>query len=100
MEIRNEIITILLAILIFSIGYIIGKLSSLNSVYHSRDLTKPTSFFDTKSQKKPDISIDDTKYVVDIKTSGLEKKYDSLGEVKKSQENINSSINKLKNLKG
>ena len=51
-------------------------------------------------QKYEPISIDNTKVVVDIKTEGLEKKYDSLGDVKNTQENISGSINKLKNMKG
>jgi hypothetical protein len=46
------------------------------------------------------ISIDNSKFVVDIKTDQLEKKYEGLGEIKNSQENIGSSINKLKNMKG
>jgi hypothetical protein len=29
----------------------------------------------------------------------MEKKYESLGEIKKSEENISNSINKLKNMK-
>lgn len=45
------------------------------------------------------ITIDESKYVTDIKTSGMEKKYENLGETKVSEENIESSINKLKNIK-
>ena len=45
------------------------------------------------------ISIDDKKYVVAIDTKGIEKKYDTLGETKQSEENILNSVNKLKNIK-
>jgi len=46
------------------------------------------------------VDIDETKVVVAIKTDNMEKKYENLGDVKKSEENITGSINKLKNLKG
>jgi hypothetical protein len=46
------------------------------------------------------ISIDSSKFVVDIKTDGLEKKYQNLGEIKGTNESIESSVNKLKNMKG
>ncbi len=103
MSINNEIliITILVILNIVSgfIGYIIGRLNIANGVYENR----PQSFF-TKNQTvapaKSALSIDDKKFVVDIKTDGLERKYDTLGDIKKTEENINNSVNKLKNLKG
>ena len=79
------------------IGYILGRIGVEKGVSN----TKPKSFFDKDQEKKEDkISINDTKYVIDIKTTGLEKKYSSLGDTKESEENIESSINKLKNMKG
>jgi hypothetical protein len=58
------------------------------------------SFFQQKNKTaQNNISIDDTRYVVDIKTDNLEKKYDKLGDTTQSTEQISSSINKLKNLK-
>lgn len=45
------------------------------------------------------VDIDSTKVVVDLKTDHLEKKYENLGEVKKSEEKITDSVNKLKNMK-
>lgn len=88
------------SIISFFIGYILGKLNSFNGVYDNR----PKSFFTKEKEtgiinttKK--IQIDDTKFVLDIKTDSLEKKYDSLGEIKKSEEKINESIDKLKKLK-
>jgi len=97
----NEILLIIILsifnIFSFGLGFVIGKIWSISGV--STNITsKPQSFFKSE-ENKPKISIDDKKFVVDIKTDGLEKKYDSLGETKKSTENIQSSINKLKNMK-
>lgn len=96
-----NIVDILIFILLFLniafliLGYLIGKTNQykeINSFYnknkHSQDILGAQ------------ISIDDTKIVSKIKTDGLEKKYDSLGETQNTKENITSSINKLKNMKG
>ena len=96
-----NIILLIIVILIinsFFVGYFFGRSSISNGV--SND--KPKSFFkqqDSASIEKNTISIDDKKFVVDIKTEGLEKKYDSLGDIKKTDENISNSVNKLKNMK-
>jgi hypothetical protein len=79
----------------FLIGYFCGNRTS-NGVYYTENIKNNQSYL--KSNNK--ISIDETKFVTDIKTDNLEKKYNSLGDIKQSQENINSSINKLKNIKG
>lgn len=91
------IIAFSFSIFSFFIGYILGKLNSFNGVYDNR----PKSFFDKEATLKNTnkIQIDDTKFVLDIKTDSLEKKYESLGEIKKSEEKINESIDKLKKLK-
>jgi hypothetical protein len=61
------------------------------------------SFFSKEKKKKPkinqDILIDNTTHVVSINTEGLEKKYEEIGNNKTKQENISSSIDKLKTLK-
>jgi len=93
------IILILLNIVFFFLGYFLGRLNSSQTTIGSQ----PVSFFD-KSKSNNDnsinkITIDESKYVTDIKTSGMEKKYENLGETKISTENIESSINKLKNIK-
>ena len=93
------IILILLNIVFFFLGYAIGRLKNSQATIESQ----PVSFFN-KSKSDNDktinkITIDDSKYVTDIKTSGMEKKYDNLGDTKVSNENIESSINKLKNIK-
>jgi hypothetical protein len=87
-----------IGVCLFLIGYFIGKLSN-TGVSNTVVNTKPVSFFDDIKKDKKIVSIDDTKYVVDIQTSGMEKKYESLGDIKKSEENISNSINKLKNMK-
>lgn len=97
MTIENYIIIILLFLNILSLamGYILGKLNTI-------DNNKPVSFFEKNkklTENLPSIEIDDSKYVTEINTQGLEKKYSSIGETKKSTENISSSIDKLKNLK-
>lgn len=97
----NNIVIILIVVIVintFFTGYFLGRLKSHNGV--SND--KPKSFFQQQDATKHEIntiSIDDKKFVVDIKTDGLEKKYDSLGDVKTTEENISNSVNKLKNLK-
>jgi hypothetical protein len=94
------IILILFNIVFFFLGYFVGRLHSSQTNLGSQ----PVSFFDKQNSKNEKtinkVTIDETKYVTDIKTSGMEKKYESLGEVKTTNENIESSINKLKNIKG
>lgn len=84
----------------FIIGYLLGRFMHFDGVSNNI----PKSFFKQNKQnsdiEKNNLSIDDKKFVVDIKTDNLERKYESLGDVKKTEENISSSVNKLKNLKG
>jgi hypothetical protein len=77
-------------------GYVLAKIGQNNGVYN----TKPKSFFDQNTLTATQINIDDKKYVTNIDTDGLEKKYTQLGEKKESTEKIDSAINKLKNMKG
>lgn len=91
--------------IVFIIGYILGKMNQPNGVYsysNQNILSKYNQQTSNNSNEKtkPIVAIDDRKLVVDIKTDSLEKKYDSLGDVKTSNENISSSVNKLKNMKG
>lgn len=61
-----------------------------------------TSNYNTKIPDIEEISkikIEDTKFVVGIDTSNIEKKFSSLGDVTKTDDNISNSISKLKNLK-
>lgn len=90
-------ILLYLNIISFILGYILSSIKNNNNIaYKIGDIRK------NKANEKivSNIEIQDDKYVVSIDTSNMEKKYESLGEVKKSEENISSSVNKLKNLKG
>lgn len=97
MELYNVVLLILVFLNINSmlIGYLLARLN------HSGVINDRTQSFFTKlkDDKIVNIAIDDKKFVTDIKTDGLVKKYDSLGDVKQTTENIDNSVNKLKNLK-
>lgn len=80
------------------IGYLLGNLN-----LKQKSNIVNSSFIKNNSNKTinhcSNIKIDDKKVVVSIDTDGLEKKYNQLGDIKTSQENISSSIDKLKHLK-
>ena len=90
-----SITLLVIGVCFFLIGYFIGKQNAVGV----SSIVKPASFFNEEPKKNKTLTIDDTKYVVDIKTSDMEKKYESLGDIKKFEENISNSINKLKNMK-
>lgn len=101
----NNIHFIIIAILIilnclsFLLGVVLGKLWSISGV--TTNVNKPKSFLKSSDENvSTNISIDDKIYITDIKTDGMVKKYTDLGEVKQSNENISSSVNKLKQMKG
>lgn len=78
------------------IGYVIGRYKT----YQNNGVNNNRSFLRTiNSEQQSQVSIDDAKFVVDIKTDNFEKKYDTLGDIKHSNEDISNSVNKLKNLK-
>jgi hypothetical protein len=87
-----------IGVCLFLIGYFYGLSKNANGVFNMV-ADRPKNFFDDKVINNKKISIDSTKVVTDIKTDNLEKKYESLGEVKHSEDSISGSINKLKNLK-
>ena len=95
-EVLLVLIFISVCLLFFCSGYLLGQNRSYDGVSNIRTPSKKTE----NNKPNSNISINDTKYVVDIKTTGLEKKYDKIGETKESSENITGSINKLKQLKG
>lgn len=80
----------------FLIGYLLGRNGGDNGVYN---VVKKSKINNQNNPVASSISIDEAKVVSNIKTDDLSKKYDSLGEIKESTENITNSINKLKNLK-
>lgn len=97
---QTDIHIIILLVLIF-FAFILGLLCGKILTNNSQSNNASQSFFTKQKEQttKQNISIDETKYVIDIKTDNLEKKYDNLGDTKQSKEHISSSIDKLKNLK-
>lgn len=94
------ILFVITYIIIFLLGFLVGRLWSFNGVYNTGQTgSKVLSSINNKTTGQA-ISIDSSKFVVDIKTDGLEKKYQSLGDIKGTEETIESSVNKLKNMKG
>ena len=95
----NELmlVLIMLNLLSFGVGYIIAKLQSCHGVYHNEPSIN-RSIANNKVLSK--VTIDDKKYVGNIPTNDLEKKFDKIADEKQSDENIVSSVNKLKNMKG
>lgn len=85
---------ILFNIVFFMLGFLVGKNFSSQPVFGSQHngINRPNNSFNK-------ITIDESKVVTDINLAGLEKKYETLGETKTSHETINSSVDKLKNLK-
>jgi hypothetical protein len=100
------LLSILTIILLFNLVFIAGIYIGLN--YNSQPnfgsqsaISKATKSKNTNSSNTiSKISIDDTKYVTKINTDNLEKKYEDITSIKESQETIESSVNKLKTLKG
>lgn len=83
----------------YVVGYILGKTNSSQRVSEAPDSFLTHRKTNNSKGQKSTIEIDDSKFVGDIKTNNLEKKYESLGEVKHSSENIDNAVNKLKNIK-
>lgn len=98
-----------LFILTFALGYIAGSLDTLKRSFIRNDspaLSDTMSFASSiaRDQKqiqpvKTKISIDDSKYVTDISTDGMESKGKQLGVVSSTSDDISSAANKLAQLK-
>lgn len=88
---------ILLNVVFFFLGYIVGKLQNKSVIsYENASPNKKSHKVSTNSNK---IVIDEAKYITTINTKGMEKKFDNLGETTQTNENIDNNINKLKNIK-
>lgn len=91
---------ILLNVVFFFLGYIVGKLNNNNYIYQEKNINKPN---DKKNKNafhtNIPISIDEKKIVTVIKTDKLEKKFDNLGDKTVVKDNIDNNINKLKQIK-
>jgi sensor histidine kinase regulating citrate/malate metabolism len=92
-------------IVVFSLGYIAGSLDGLRRSFRSTGGESSVSSFvtevnrDQKRQAKAKISIDNSTYVTDISTDGIESKGSPLGTVSQSKDDISSAANKLAQLK-
>lgn len=95
------LLIITLAIVIFSVGLYVGK--NMGSSQAATE-DSPKSFLKTSGQgnrnKSANIEIDDTKVVLKVDTDGMEKKFDQMTQSKSVKNNISSSVNKLKSMKG
>lgn len=106
MSIDNNTILVFLSILfiisyviVFVLGLFIGGLYLNRGVSNDRISINRTNKNIAEKNNTKAISIDDSKFVTDIKTDGMEKKYASIAETKTSSEDISGSISKLKNMK-
>jgi len=91
----------------YKIGFLYGKIihidfspKELDNIkpkrYNKHEIEHPLHPFSPPYKK---FDINEKKIVVDIKTEGMEKKYDNLGKVTQTEEDISASVNKLKNLR-
>jgi hypothetical protein len=87
-----------IAILIFVLGMIVQKYCFQQSVSE----IKPNSFIKTQSitPKVSGVTLDETKVVLKIDTSNLEKKTELVGNTTIMENDTSNAINKLKNMKG
>lgn len=92
-------IEVLFIIIFLFVGYTIGYLHGHKETNHTFGYKKNKSNNQIYENIEK-VTIDDKKFVVDIDTSKMQKKFTNLGEVKHSEENISQSIQKLKNMKG
>ena len=106
MSIDNNTILVFLLILfiisyviVFVLGLFIGGLYLNRGVSNDRISINRSNKNIAEKNTMNAISIDDSKFVTDIKTDGMEKKYESIAETKSSSEDISNSISKLKNMK-
>lgn len=98
----NNFVIYLLAILnliCFILGFFAARLVGFGGVSYSSQATIGVHG-KNKEKLTNSVSIDDSKYITSIETQYLEKKYTSIAEEKKSEENIGASVSKLKQMKG
>lgn len=94
------------------VGYAIARLDGIYSLLRQQPvntLPTPSSFFATKLDKRQaaaaervaQVSIDESKFVTDIKTDTIQKVNElALGKTTTQQDTINQSVSKLAHLKG
>ena len=85
---------------IFLLGYLIGKtngvkdINSVVSVVTNRNVKNSQNII----EKMQTVAIDDSKFVGNIDTSDMEKKYDNIAPSVEINDNIDQSVNKLSSL--
>ena len=82
-------------ILFFIVGYLFFYILNKNSLSTNTIFGKQSN---TNKIIKNTIDIDSKKIVTNIRTDNLEKKYENIAESSTSNENISSSLSKLKNM--
>lgn len=94
------------------LGYVIARLDGIYSLLRQQpvnNLPEPSSFFAKKRDKAQaeveervgQISIDDRKFVTDIRTDNISKVNNvELGKTTTQQDTLNQSVSKLAQLKG
>jgi len=87
-----------IAIFIFVLGIFVQRYCFQSSVIE----TKPNSFIKSQSvtPKASGVTLDETKVVLKIDTSDLEKKTELVGQTTIKENDTSNAINKLKNMKG
>ena len=93
--IESALITFL-AILLFIAGMVVQKYLIDSRV----DQNTPKSFIKSNNNFTSDIKLDETKVVLKIDTSNLEKKTEVVGQTIVTNNDTAGAINKLKNMKG
>jgi hypothetical protein len=93
-------ILIILNIISFILGYLVkskkDSLTTTNNIIKKRIIANSKNEDNIEYKK---VKIDNSKIDIGTNTQGLEKKYNSLGNVKTTTDDTTSSVNKLKNLK-
>lgn len=81
------------------VSFLLGYLYCHYRISTTTDIKQKSNNKTTDPNIQTKIDIDESKFVLGIDTSKMEKKYDSLGNVSQSNDSINNSISKLQQLK-
>jgi ABC-type tungstate transport system permease subunit len=87
---------------IFLLGWIIGKKSGVkyNNILLSNDSVGSKNIKNHQNiiEKMQKVTIDDSKFIANIDTSDMEKKYDNIANSIEINDNIDQSVDKLSSL--
>jgi hypothetical protein len=92
-------LAIILNLICFSLGFLTARLVSFGGVSYSSQANIATPGKNRENLTKK-VSIDNSKFITNIDTNSLERKYTNIAEETLSEENIGSSVSKLKQMKG